>query len=791
MTLCDQIKDKGDCLQYCRDHGIKLSNRDGKWWRMCPPWRPDSDSGGVAVSNTQFTDHITGESGSIIDLCAQHQFNGDAKKAIAHLADALRIDRKDGTGGAKVEWWQKAWNEAGPDDGRIVKYLTGRGIPVATAEEFAGTIRLHRNHGYSVNKRCTGHFPVMMACVTDVDGGMIGIHRTYLAQDGATKADTGDNVKKMGGKSSGGTFRIGDVDNATTAGVGEGIETSLAVYDATGLPMFAALSSPGIKRAVLPENIRTVHIFADADSAGRGAAASMADRLSREGRTVHVIVPETTGADWLDVHVADGPDEIMTALEHSEPWTLSPDGRSVTSPQNAEKSGRDALDIAAIADEFADTRRDDAGRILDRYYRQRWYRYAAGYQVSTDDDIKIGAMAWIRDHYPERANRNCLSNVIENLKATNLAGIESLTPFPCWLSDRTRADDWLVTSNRAVNVRALARGEDSAVRELTPDLFTTSATAYDYDPAAECPMWLRYISDIQPDEAGQSLLQLLCGLSIIQDTSFNVFFILYGDGGCGKSVFLHVLRHLVGIRNVCCLPVADFADKFKAWQLADHSLNIVGDMPTESEHGRNLYGIEGMLKDVTDGGLIPYEQKHKNPQNDRTAKARCIFSTNSLPRFTDRSNAVWDRLRIIPFDQRFRGTAEDNPRLRDDLLVELPGIFNWAISGLSTLLSMKQFPEHPDGGQAKSSHRERCDKERLFLEESYERGDDSDFEESKDVYRAYRDWCTENGHRAMSEGNFADAVQRVFGLPKVRTRKGGVQYVVYKHLKTIRTTVEV
>jgi hypothetical protein len=111
-----------------------------------------------------------------------------------------------------------------------------------------------------------------------------------------------------------------------------------------------------------------------------------------------------------------------------------------------------------------------------------------GYQVSTDDDIKIGAMAWLRDRYPERANRNCLTNVIENLKATDLSGIESLTPFPCWLSDGTRADDWLILSNRAVNVRALARGEDNAVPELSPDLFTTISTAYDYDPHRPAPI---------------------------------------------------------------------------------------------------------------------------------------------------------------------------------------------------------------------------------------------------------------------------------------------------------------
>ena len=56
-------------------------------------------------------------------------------------------------------------------------------------------------------------------------------------------------------------------------------------------------------------------------------------------------------------------------------------------------------------------------------------------------------------------------------------------------------------------------------------------------------------------------LYLPAGLALIADTNYNVFFFLFGEGGCGKSVYLHVLVHLVGERNCCCLPLASFGEK--------------------------------------------------------------------------------------------------------------------------------------------------------------------------------------------------------------------------------------
>lgn len=63
-----------------------------------------------------------------------------------------------------------------------------------------------------------------------------------------------------------------------------------------------------------------------------------------------------------------------------------------------------------------------------------------------------------------------------------------------------------------------------------------------------------------------------------------------------------------------------------------------------------------------------------------------------------------DRLRIIPFTQRFRGTNQEDPMLRERLVEELPGIFNVALKGLADLKKLKRFPDTKAGKHLKENH---------------------------------------------------------------------------------------
>jgi putative DNA primase/helicase len=144
--------------------------------------------------------------------------------------------------------------------------------------------------------------PAMLAAIVNVDGELIGVHRTYLRSDGAGKADI-DPAKAMLGRAAGGAVRLAAVRTDDWTVVGEGIETVASVMQCTGLPGWAALSTSGIDRLLLPPGARMVLIVADHDANGTGerAARRAARRWLAEGRRVRIAVPPEVGADANDL----------------------------------------------------------------------------------------------------------------------------------------------------------------------------------------------------------------------------------------------------------------------------------------------------------------------------------------------------------------------------------------------------------------------------------------------------------------------------------------------------------
>ena len=450
------------------------------------------------------------------------------------------------------------------------------------------------------------------------------------------------------------------------------------------------------------------------------------------------------------------------------------DGRAGTSPANGQRGGRPPA-TKLIADDFI---RSEGIPFPIKRHRGQWFRFdGKGYRPATGDDQKGRVMAFLRKNHPTNATKNMAANIIEHLLAVDVAGVESHFAMPCWLPSGEPAAGWLAMRNGLVNVESLARrvnGEDvpeeNVVRLHTEKLFSTFALPYDFDHQADCPQWMAYLAGVQPDPAMRELLQLLAGLALVPDTSYEVFFVLFGDGGCGKTVFLFVLENLVGPSNVCTLPLTKYAEKHSTHLLCEHLLNIVGDLPT-SDGRTSLHAIEGVLKDVASGGLLACERKNQEPYQAH-AVARCIFAANSLPNFADRSSGIWDRLRVIPFDVRFRGTEKQNPHLaRDIVRTELPGIFNWAVQGLAMLRAMRQFPRGPRGEEIEAQHRQDCDHERQFLSERCEVASGA-FLETQNLYFSYKMWAENSGYRPKNIANFTRDLRRVFPEAVEERRRG-------------------
>jgi len=305
--------------------------------------------------------------------------------------------------------------------------------------------------------------------------------------------------------------------------------------------------------------------------------------------------------------------------------------------------------------------------------------------------------------------------------------------------------------------------EGEITQPLTPKLFATVKMDYDFDPEATCPRFDRFLGELLPDPELRESIQMMLGLLLLPDTSYNVAFFFLGTGGNGKSQLVHIAIRLVGAHNVCHVPFASLEQKHLVGNLCRSLVNVIGDgdaaIPTDMSQQR----FEGVFKNVTDGGLINLEPKFKDAQT-HPATARFLMAMNTLPPFSDRTDGVWDRLRIFPFNVRFRGDAGEVRGLGEQIAdEELPGIFNFAVAGLAKLRAQLRFPETAAGLAVKREHRSSCDHEREFLEEGFMAAPGSEEAiKSMDLYRRYGEWMKDRGYKPRGEAQFAAAVRRVF-----------------------------
>ena len=175
--------------------------------------------------------------------------------------------------------------------------------------------------------RSTGTgYPAMVAIVRDAAGNPIGIHRTFLAPDGSGKALIEKN-RMMLGTVAGGAVRLVPLGDGSFLGLGEGIETVLAVRPACpGLPLWSALSAGNLEQVVVPEQVTTVIIFVDNDLSGTGLKAALRAAAFHHaaGRRVWIVMPPTPGDDFDDLLMREGPDAVRAALAAAWEWRPEP-----------------------------------------------------------------------------------------------------------------------------------------------------------------------------------------------------------------------------------------------------------------------------------------------------------------------------------------------------------------------------------------------------------------------------------------------------------------------------------
>jgi putative DNA primase/helicase len=308
-------------------------------------------------------------------------------------------------------------------------------------------------------------------------------------------------------------------------------------------------------------------------------------------------------------------------------------------------------------------------------------------------------------------------------------------------------------------------------RQLEPhrrDLFMTSQLPFAYDPDAAFSVFSNFLqsalvkSDGETDWDMIKVLQEAMGYSLTASTDYRVSFWLVGESGTGKSVLVNVLTALAG-NSHASVDLDALANN--PYQLAD----IAGKrLVTFTEPRANGVLADGHYKRLVSQDKMMARQIFGKPFSF-VPVCKVWGAMNETPRVIDRSDAVFNRVIIIPMN-RLVSPEERDPRLINKLEAELAGIFNWALIGLIRLQRAGKFSHSQQIEQARIDYKLENDSETLFIRECAELGAEH-WTPAQHLYESYSNWCKRNGMIAKSSVKVARDWKRL-GFRQHRTNKG-------------------
>ena len=232
---------------------------------------------------------------------------------------------------------------------------------------------------------------------------------------------------------------------------------------------------------------------------------------------------------------------------------------------------------------------------------------------------------------------------------------------------------WLInTRNCTVNLKT---GE--MYKHKRKDLINRIAGC-DYLPESLTPAFYSFLNSSMPDKDIQDFLQRIVGYTATGSNKEQVFFVHFGAGGNGKSVFLEAIRAALGDYAQAAESSTFIAEPNERSSSIPNDLArldgvrsvFVPDVPNGGKWK------DGIIKQITGGDTITARYLHKE-FFDFEPVAKIHVRANHRPKAED-DDGFWRRARLIPWEVQ---PQNKDRMLPEKLKNELPGILAWIVAG--------------------------------------------------------------------------------------------------------------
>jgi putative DNA primase/helicase len=424
---------------------------------------------------------------------------------------------------------------------------------------------------------------------------------------------------------------------------------------------------------------------------------------------------------------------------------------------------KDQLEIAQQFFEQCFTS-SDGGTLI--HHQATWHHWTGKqYEVTSDDDLKAKLWKWLsRCSFFKKGklagfqpSRNIVSGVMDALRA--VANRSSMLEAPCWLT--SGPSQIIAFDNGLLDVEKFLISGNAEILPHTPRWFSPNCLPHQFDQKAECPEWLRFLHEVfDGDVERMEALQQWFGYNLIADNRHHKMALLIGPPRSGKGTTLAVLSAMLGKHNISNSSLAALGGRFGLEPLVGRLAALIDEGHLGKFSDTSL--ILERLKAISGGSEQTVDRKGVAALSSVSLKVRFTLAVNEIPRLSDSSAAMRSRLLVIPFFNTFEG--REDVGLVERLITEIPGITNWALSGLRTLRANGRFQNPTAGEKILRDFVYLSSPVKAFLDECCE-VDNGASVSRREIQLAWSVWCDENGHVPGSAADFGRKLRAV--VPKI------------------------
>jgi putative DNA primase/helicase len=333
-------------------------------------------------------------------------------------------------------------------------------------------------------------------------------------------------------------------------------------------------------------------------------------------------------------------------------------------------------------------------------------------------------------------------------------------------ADALDQDPWLLNcTNGTLNLRT---GE---LQKHNPKDLITKLAPIEYDPGAKSKLWQCVIIHALPNREVRTFFQKLVGYTLTGCTGEDIFALIHGPTRTSKGTVQEAIATMLGDYAITC-ELDVLAERNRAGGPRPEITRLRGArMVSIYETSRRMVLSASLVKTLAGSDPVTARALYQAPITFKPA-AKIWVATNHLPRVPADDDALWERIREIPFEVPIP-EGERDPSVRSKLREPEHGaaILAWAVKGC--LLWQAEGLAQPDAvREAGRAYRVAMDPIARFIEECCILGPQL-WTASVTLREEYATWCREQGETPESGDALTSKLRGVGCEPQKNSRRGG------------------